>query len=165
MVIKSLNRILFVNDHFSEYDMLAMQHALRLAESAALAGEVPVGAVVYEQNIIIGEGENRMIRDCDPSAHAEINALRNAARQQQNYRLPQFKMAVTLEPCMMCAGAVFLARLHTLVFAANDPKTGAVGSVSNLHEMRQFNPHTRVVGGLLADESAKLLREFFQVRR
>ena len=154
-----------MNDHFSPYDLNAMQHALQLAQQAANAGEVPVGAVVYQQHNIIGVGQNRMIRDCDPSAHAEISALRDAALKIQNYRLPQYNMAVTLEPCMMCAGAVFLARLHTLIFAASDPKTGALGGSSALHALPQFNHHTRVLGGLLANQSSALLKEFFKKRR
>lgn len=155
-----------VIDEFSDVAWRAMRRALDLAAQAATAGEVPVGAAVYDSlGNIVGDGENRMIRDCDPSAHAEIVALRAAARHCGNYRLPQYHMAISLEPCAMCAGAIFHARLKSVVFAAADTKTGALGGVLSLHQIRQINAHTTTAGGLLADESATLLRDFFAARR
>lgn len=142
-----------------------MRRAMQLAVRAAAGGEVPVGAAVYDDSGIIGEGENRMRRDYDPSAHAEIIALRAAASRRRNYRLPECKMAVTLEPCLMCAGAVFHARIRTVIFAAADEKTGAFGGVTSAHLDVRLNHHTTVAGGLLAEEAAVLLRDFFRVRR
>lgn len=142
-----------------------MRRALRLAARAAADGEVPVGAAVYDDSGVVGEGENRVIRDCDPSAHAEIIALRAAAAARRNYRLPECKMAVTLEPCLMCAGAAFHARLRAVVFAAVDPKTGAFGGATSAHLNPLLNHRTAAAGGLLADEAAALLRDFFRARR
>ena len=144
----------------------AMTQALALAQAAARNSEIPVGAVVYDDDgIIIGEGQNSVIARSDPAAHAEILALRQAAQVRQNYRLPDCHMAVTLEPCLMCAGAVFHARLKTLTFAAADPKTGALGSVAPLHLNKNFNHHTQVVGGVMAEHAAALLHDFFRRRR
>lgn len=151
---------------FSEHDRRAMRRAMELAESARAGGEVPVGAAVYDADGgIVGEGENRMLRDCDPSAHAEIAALRAAAAALGNYRLPECSMAVTLEPCLMCAGAIFHARLRRVVFAAADVKTGALGGAVGMHLNPQLNHHAEVAGGLFAEESAAMLQEFFRARR
>ena len=150
---------------FSECDRRAMRRALQLAKRAADGGEVPVGAAVYDDSGVVGEGENRMLRDCDPSAHAEIIALRAAALRHRNYRLPECKIAVTLEPCLMCAGAIFHARLRAVVFAAADAKTGAFGGATAAHQNPLLNHHTAAAGGLLQSEAAALLQAFFRARR
>lgn len=146
-------------------DILAMQGALTLARQASSAGEVPVGAVIVHQGEIIGRGHNQPIATHDPTAHAEIMALRDAARQLGNYRLPECELYVTLEPCCMCVGAILHARISRVVFGAADPKTGACGSVVNLFAQQQLNFHTEVLGGLMAKESAQLLKAFFADRR
>jgi len=142
-----------------------MQRALSLAVRAEKAGEVPVGAVLVLDNQIIGEGWNHPIKAHDPSAHAEILALRKGAKRQQNYRLVGATLYVTLEPCAMCAGAMIHARIHRLVFGASDPKTGAAGSVLNLLQEPRLNHKVNFKGGMLAEESGELLREFFRKRR
>ncbi|MDX2219979.1 MAG: tRNA adenosine(34) deaminase TadA [Burkholderiales bacterium] len=142
-----------------------MQAALSLARDAAAAGEVPVGAVVVKDGAIIGRGMNRPIAGHDPSAHAEIAALRDAGQHEQNYRLVGCTMYVTLEPCAMCVGAMLHARIARVVFGAPDPKTGACGSVVNLFNETKLNHHATVEGGLLADESAAVLKAFFAARR
>lgn len=143
-----------------------MHHALTLAEQAAAAGEVPVGAVLVRADELIGAGWNRPIADHDPSAHAEILALRDAGRRLGNYRLPGTCLYVTLEPCPMCAGAIIQARVERVLFAAPDPKGGACGSVFDLLPAdTRFNHRTECTGGLLSDESGKLLRDFFRLRR
>ena len=143
-----------------------MQHALELARHAEAQGEVPVGAVLVLEDEIIGEGWNQPIGRHDPSAHAEIMALRDAGRRQQNYRLPETTLYVTLEPCPMCAGAIVHARVGKVVFGASDPRSGAAGSVFDLLPSdRGFNHLTEAEGGLLAEESAGLLRQFFRARR
>lgn len=142
-----------------------MRNALMLARQAAAAGEVPVGAVVVKDGAIIGRGYNQPISCSDPSAHAEIMALRDAAQHLGNYRLVDCELIVTLEPCSMCAGAIMHARIARVVFGAADPKTGACGSVLNLFGEPRLNHHTQVLGGVLADESGVLLREFFADRR
>lgn len=145
---------------------LAMRCALEWAAYGARLGEVPVGAVLLDaQQRVIGQGCNLPIANCDPSAHAEIRALRDAAARLGNYRLPGCRLYVTLEPCAMCVGAILHARLVDVVFAASDPKTGACGSVIDLPGCATLNHHTRFAGGVLADESAALLRSFFQQRR
>jgi tRNA(adenine34) deaminase len=143
-----------------------MQRALELARLAEEAGEVPVGALLVLGAEIVGEGWNRPIGLHDPSAHAEIMALRDAGRRLGNYRLPGSTMYVTLEPCPMCAGAIVHARVGRVVFAANDPRSGAAGSVFDLLPSDQrFNHQTEVEGGLFADRAGALLREFFRRRR
>jgi len=143
-----------------------MGQALALAARAADEGEVPVGAVLVMQGAIIGEGWNRPIAARDPTAHAEIQALRDAARRAGNYRLPTTELYVTLEPCPMCAGAIVHARVQRVVFGASDPKGGACGSVFDLLPSDQrFNHRTDCVGGVLEAECAALLREFFRARR
>lgn len=142
-----------------------MRRALALAQHAEAAGEVPVGAVVVQGGEIIGEGWNQPIRAHDPSAHAEIVALRAAAAQRRNYRLTDTTLYVTLEPCAMCAGAIVQARVTRVVFGASDPKAGAGGSVFNLLASEKLNHRAEVDGGLMAEECAEMLRRFFQARR
>ena len=146
-------------------DHEAMQAALAEARLAADAGEVPIGAVVVREWVIVARGQNRVLRDQDPTAHAEIVALRAAATALENYRLNGCTLYVTLEPCAMCAGAMIHARLDRLVFAAADPKAGAAGSVLFVLNHPQLNHQMRVEQGVLADESAELLRSFFRERR
>ncbi|MGA3135062.1 MAG: tRNA adenosine(34) deaminase TadA [Terracidiphilus sp.] len=146
-------------------DQQAMQAALAEARLAAEAGEAPIGAVVVREGAIIARGQNRMLRDLDPTAHAEIVALREAAAALGNYRLNGCTLYVTLEPCAMCAGAMIHARLDRLVFAAADPKTGAAGSVLAVLNHPQLNHQMQVEQGIAADESAELLRSFFRERR
>ncbi len=142
-----------------------MKQALALAREAGARGEVPVGAVVVKDGAIVGRGGNAPIAHDDPTAHAEINALRDAARSLGNYRLPGCELYVTLEPCAMCVGAVIHARVARLVFGAADPKTGACGSVIDLAAEPRLNHHASVTGGVLATECGKLLSDFFAARR
>ena len=146
-------------------DEFFMREAMLLAHEAWKMGEVPVGAVVVYQGEIIGRGANAPIARHDPSAHAEILALRDAAQYLANYRLPEVTLYVTLEPCAMCVGAIMHARLSRLLFGASDPKTGAAGSVINLFNEPRLNHHTEIQGGLLADECGALLSAFFAERR
>jgi tRNA(adenine34) deaminase len=142
-----------------------MRAALRIARQAGERGEVPVGAVLVLGGAIVAEGCNLTISTSDPTAHAEIVALRAAAQRLGNYRLAQSALYTTLEPCPMCAGAIMHARVARVLFAAHDPKGGASGSVVDLFAERRLNHHTEVIGGVLADDSALLLREFFGARR
>jgi len=142
-----------------------MQAALGLAKEAASIGEVPVGAVVVKDGEIIGRGSNAPISQHDPSAHAEIQAMRDAAARLGNYRLVGCSLYVTLEPCAMCAGAIQHARIASLVYGASDPKTGACGSVIDLMTEARLNHHTEVTGGILAQECGSLLSAFFASRR
>lgn len=142
-----------------------MQEALQLAAKAAAAGEVPVGAVVVKDGAIIGRGWNQPIAGNDPTAHAEVMAMREAGRVLGNYRLADCDLYVTLEPCVMCSGAIMHARIRRVVYGARDPKTGACGSVINLFAQPQLNHHAEVSGGLLADEAVLLLQDFFARRR
>ena len=146
-------------------DAAWMRMALDQAHNAWLAGEVPVGAVIVRHGKLIATGYNRPITTHDPTAHAELVALRHAATLLSNYRLPECELFVTLEPCAMCAMALMHARFSRIVFAAADPKTGAAGSVVNLFEQPLLNHHTRVQGGLLAEPAGQLLRDFFAERR
>ncbi len=139
--------------------------AMALASEAALRGEVPVGAVVVQDNAIVGRGGNAPIAHNDPTAHAEIAALRDAGRTLGNYRLAGCSLYVTLEPCVMCAGAMMHARIKRLVFGARDPKTGAAGSVVDLFAEARLNHHTEVEGGMRSDECGALLSQFFAARR
>jgi tRNA(adenine34) deaminase len=143
----------------------AMEAALAEARLAAEAGEVPIGAVVVREDAIIARGQNRALRDNDPTAHAEIVALRAAAVALGNYRLNGCTLYVTLEPCAMCAGALIHARLDKLVFAAADPKAGACGSVLSVLNHPQLNHQMQLEQGILTDEAAELLRSFFRERR
>jgi tRNA(adenine34) deaminase len=142
-----------------------MQLALAEAQRAWAQGEVPVGAVVVKDGAVIATGYNQPIGRHDPTAHAEIMALRAAAERLGNYRLPGCELYVTLEPCAMCSGAMMHARLARVVYAAIDPKTGACGSVLDLFAQEQLNHHTDVVGGVLADEASAMLKGFFAERR
>lgn len=142
-----------------------MLEALRLAEQAARVGEVPVGAVVVKDGEIIGRGFNAPISLHDPSAHAEMLAMRDAAKAIGNYRLVDCELFVTLEPCLMCAGAIMHARIARLVYGASDLKTGACGSVLNAFEQARLNHHTVVSGGVLAEVCGDKLSQFFALRR
>ena len=146
-------------------DEFFMREALSLARSAECLGEVPVGAVVVCDGQIIGRGFNSPIVASDPTAHAEIAALRDAARRLENYRLPGCELFVTLEPCAMCAGAILHSRIARVVYGARDPKTGVHGSVVDLFAVERLNHHTQVEGGVLADECGRLLSGFFANRR
>lgn len=146
-------------------DELFMQQALSQAHNAWALGEVPVGAVVVKDGQVIATGFNQPIGTHDPTAHAEIMALRAAAEILGNYRLPGCELYVTLEPCAMCSGAMMHARLARVVFGAGDPKTGVCGSVLNLFEQGRLNHHTEVTGGVLADQCSALLKDFFAERR
>jgi tRNA(adenine34) deaminase len=147
------------------YDEAFMQEALVLARRAWELGEVPVGAVVVKGGEIIGRGFNQPITSSDPTTHAEIVALRAAAAHLKNYRLVECELYVTLEPCMMCVGAMFHARLRRVVFGASDPKTGACGSVINLPAEEKLNHHATFEGGVLASECSEMLKAFFAQRR
>ncbi len=142
-----------------------MQIALQLATEATLAGEVPVGAIVVKDGIIIGRGANAPIGQHDPTAHAEIMAMRDAANAVGNYRLTDCTLYVTLEPCAMCSGAIQHARIAKLVYGASDPKTGACGSVINLMNETKLNHHTTVISGVMAEECSAILSAFFKQRR
>ncbi|SFW36942.1 tRNA adenosine(34) deaminase TadA [Nitrosovibrio sp. Nv17] len=142
-----------------------MREALGLADLAAQAGEVPVGAVVTRAGIIVGRGHNQPISSADPTAHAEMVALRDAARRLGNYRLGECTLYVTLEPCAMCVGAMFHARIARLVYGAADPKTGACGGAIDLPAEGRLNHHLQVAGGVLAREGGDRLRRFFAQRR
>ena len=146
-------------------DRQAMQAALAEARLAAEAGEVPIGAVVVHKGSIIARGQNRVLRDNDPTAHAEVVTLRAASAALGNYRLNGCTLYVTLEPCAMCAGATIHARLDRLVFATADPKTGACGSVLTVLNHPQLNHQMQLEQGILADEAGELLRGFFRERR
>lgn len=146
-------------------DEAHMRVALEQARCALALGEIPVGAIVVRDGKIVGRGYNRPIGTHDPSAHAEIEALRDAARRLGNYRLPGCELYVTLEPCAMCAGAIQHARIRRLIWGASDPKTGACGSVVDLFAHARLNHHAVSQGGVLAAESAALLRGFFAERR
>jgi tRNA(adenine34) deaminase len=142
-----------------------MRRALELAGRAEAAGEVPVGAVLVQDGEVVGEGWNRPIGAHDPTAHAEIEALRDAARRLANYRLPGTTLYVTLEPCVMCAGAILHARVARVVFGARDPKGGAAGSVFDLLGTDRLNHRVEVASGVLADACGQRLQAFFQARR
>jgi tRNA(adenine34) deaminase len=142
-----------------------MREALALAKLAAKAGEVPVGAVLVREGAVVGRGYNRPVTGRDPTAHAEVVALRDAAEQIGNYRLGECELYVTLEPCAMCAGAIMHARVSRVVYGAADPKSGACGSVVDLFAEDRLNHHATVTGGVMAEEAARLLQEFFGARR
>jgi tRNA(adenine34) deaminase len=146
-------------------DRQFMQQAIEQAHLAAIAGEVPVGAVLVRNGQVISKAFNQPITKHDPSAHAEMLALRQAALIEENYRLPGTTLYVTLEPCAMCAGAILHARVDRIVFGAPDPKTGAAGSVVDLFAMKQINHQTSIEGGIMGDECGQLLKNFFKERR
>ena len=142
-----------------------MLHALTLAQKAAELGEVPVGAVLVKDNKLLSEGWNQPIAGHDPTAHAEIMAIRQAAQSAQNYRLPGTTLYITIEPCSMCAGAIVHARIERVVFGAREPRAGAVGSVLNLLQNPQFNHQVDTESGILAEECGQILKDFFRARR
>jgi tRNA(adenine34) deaminase len=142
-----------------------MRHALTLAARAAESGEVPVGAVVVLEGRIVGEGWNQPIATSDPTAHAEIVAMRAAAREIRNYRLSGATLVVTVEPCLMCVGAMVHARIGTVVFGAPEPRAGALGSAIAAHETPGLNHRLAVVGGVLADDCRVVMQGFFRDRR
>lgn len=146
-------------------DELGMEEALRAAQRALAAGEVPVGAVVVSQGRVVGRGWNRNIADFDPTAHAEIVALREAGATIGNHRLADCDLFVTVEPCAMCAGAMVHARIKRLIYGADDPKAGAVQSVMQVLNHPQLNHRVEVQGGVLAGRCAEVLQEFFRSRR
>ncbi|OWS70896.1 tRNA adenosine(34) deaminase TadA [Polynucleobacter campilacus] len=148
-----------------ELDRQFMQQALEQARLAALAGEVPVGAVIVRDGQVIARAFNQPITNHDPSAHAEMLALRQAALAEENYRLPGTTLYVSLEPCTMCAGAMLHARVDRIVYGAADPKTGAAGSVLDVFSLKQLNHQTVIEGGVMAQECGQLLRDFFKERR
>jgi tRNA(adenine34) deaminase len=149
----------------AELDRQFMQQAIEQAQLAALAGEVPVGAVLVRDGQVLSKAFNQPITHHDPSAHAEMLALRQAALAEQNYRLPGTTLYVTLEPCTMCAGAMMHARVERVVYGAADPKTGAAGSVLDVFSAKQINHQTSVEGGVMGEECGQLLRDFFKERR
>lgn len=152
-------------NHWSEPDVAAMRAALGQAQLAAAAGEVPVGAVVTIGGETVAEAHNRTITDADPGGHAEIVALREAGRERGNHRLTGATLYVTLEPCVMCVGAIAQARVARVVFGAYDPKAGALGSALDLGDSPALNHRFEINGGLLADDSRRLLGGFFAARR
>jgi len=154
-----------MTDGWTKLDRCFMRAALEQASLASSAGEVPVGAVVVAGDRIVGRGHNRSINDCDPSAHAEVIALRGAAKETGNYRIGDATAYVTLEPCAMCIGTMLHARIRRLVFGAYDVKAGAAGSVVDLCNERRLNHRIEVNGGLLAEECAAVLTEFFAGKR
>lgn len=149
----------------SDSDSDYMRMALELAAQAAAAGEVPVGAVVVQDGVVVGRGYNQPITRADPSSHAEIMALRDAGQTLGNYRLSGCDLYVTLEPCVMCCGAIMHARIRRVIFGAGDPKTGACGSVVDLFSEPRLNHHATVTRGVMADEAVALLQDFFAGRR
>jgi tRNA(adenine34) deaminase len=146
-------------------DEIFMGEALGLAKRAAEAGEVPVGAVVVNDGAVVGRGYNQPVSGKDPTAHAEVMALRDAAKRIGNYRLGECELYVTLEPCAMCAGAIINARVSRVVYGAADPKSGACGGVVDLFAENRLNHHATIVGGVMAGEAARLLQDFFSARR
>lgn len=148
-----------------EQDQYFMREALRLAERGAALGEVPVGAVLVQNGEVIGRGFNSPISLNDPSAHAEVQAIRAAATQLQNYRLPETTLYVTLEPCHMCAGLIVHARIARVVFAAHEPRAGAVASQGCFFAQAFLNHRVEISAGVLATESAQMLKDFFRARR
>lgn len=149
----------------AELDRQYMQMAIEQAQLAAQSGEVPVGAVLVRDGQVISKAFNKPRTNHDPSAHAEMLALREAALAQENYRIPGSTLYVTLEPCAMCAGAMLHARIERVVYGAADPKTGAAGSVLDIFASRQINHQTCVDGGIMSEECGQLLRDFFKGRR
>lgn len=148
-----------------ELDQQYMRMAIEQAQLAAQSGEVPVGAVLVRDGRVISKAFNKPIATHDPSAHAEMLALRAAALAEENYRIPGSTLYVTLEPCAMCSGAMLHARIDRVVFGAPDPKTGAAGSVLDLFSSKQINHQTSVEGGIMSEECGQLLRDFFKGRR
>ena len=151
--------------HFSDQEKIFMKTAMQLAQESYNLGEVPVGAIVVKNNEIIGRGRNTVISDKDVTAHAEINAIREASKMIGNYRLVDCNMFVTLEPCHMCAKAIVDARLNSIIFAAKEPKTGSIFSIDNFFEKKVLNHKVKYKFGLFEEDSSKLLKDFFEQRR
>ena len=149
----------------AELDQQYMRMAIEQAQLAAQSGEVPVGAVLVKDGQVISKAVNKPIANHDPSAHAEMLALREAALTEENYRIPGSTLYVTLEPCAMCSGAMLHARIDRVVYGASDPKTGAAGSVLDIFASKQINHQTSVEGGIMSEECGQLLRDFFKGRR
>ncbi len=149
----------------SDFDAAFMQAALQQAQLAAIAGEAPVGAVLVASGEVVAAGHNRTLADHDPSGHAEVVVLRQAAKSAGNHRLVGATLYVTLEPCAMCVGTIVQARIARVVFGAYDPKAGALGSAIDLSDSSAFNHRFEIQGGLLADDCAAILKEFFAARR
>ena len=149
----------------TELDQQYMRMAIEQAQLAAQSGEVPVGAVLVRDGQVISRAFNKPIANHDPSAHAEMLALRQAALAEENYRIPGSTLYVTLEPCAMCSGAMLHARIDRVVYGAPDPKTGAAGSVLDVFSSKQINHQTSVEGGIMSEECGQLLRDFFKGRR
>ena len=149
----------------AELDLQYMRMAIEQARLAAQSGEVPVGAVLVKDGQVISKAFNKPIANHDPSAHAEMLALREAALVEENYRIPGSTLYVTLEPCAMCSGAMLHARIDRVVYGASDPKTGAAGSVLDIFASKQINHQTSVEGGIMSEECGQLLRDFFKGRR
>ena len=149
----------------AELDQQYMRMAIEQAQLAAQSGEVPVGAVLVKDGQVISKAFNKPITNHDPSAHAEMLALRGAALAAENYRIPGSTLYVTLEPCAMCSGAMLHARIDRVVYGASDPKTGAAGSVLDIFASKQINHQTSVEGGIMSEECGQLLRDFFKGRR
>lgn len=152
-------------ERFSEEDIRWMQCALQLADQAASQQEVPVGALIVRDGVVLGEGFNQPIGSCDPTAHAEIVALRAACQHERNYRLPGSTLYVTVEPCSMCAGALLHARVDRVVFGATEPKAGAVVSAQRFFEQPFLNYRVQAEGGCLGDECSRAMTAFFEQRR
>lgn len=157
--------VAMTENHEIESDQILMRAALAEARAAAAAGEVPIGAILVANGAIVSRGQNRVLRDCDPTAHAEVVALRAAAQAVGNYRLVDCELYVSLEPCAMCAGAMIHARLGRLIYGASDPKAGAAGSVLEVLNHPRLNHQMAVTSGILAEECGALLRDFFRERR
>ena len=149
----------------AELDQQYMRMAIEQAQLAAQSGEVPVGAILVKDGQVISKAFNKPIANHDPSAHAEMLALREAALAQENYRIPDSTLYVTLEPCAMCSGAMLHARIGRVVYGAPDPKTGAAGSVLDIFASKQINHQTSIEGGIMSEECGQLLRDFFKGRR
>ena len=149
----------------AELDQQYMRIAIEQAQLAAQSGEVPVGAVLVKDGQVISKAFNKPIANHDPSAHAEMLAIREAALAEENYRIPGSTLYVTLEPCAMCSGAMLHARIDRVVYGASDPKTGAAGSVLDIFASKQINHQTSVEGGIMSEECGQLLRDFFKGRR
>ena len=150
---------------FSSKDKLFMERAIELAKECFDEGEVPVGAVIVKDEKITGEGKNKVIFENDVTSHAEINAIRDASKTIQNYRLNDCSMYVTLEPCHMCAKAAVDARMSSVIFATSEPKTGSIVSIDNFFDKKELNHNPKYQFGLLKEESSKLLKDFFRLRR
>jgi tRNA(adenine34) deaminase len=151
--------------HFSDQEKIFMKTAMQLAQESYNLGEVPVGAIVVKNNEIIGRGRNTVISDNDVTAHAEINAIREASKMIGNYRLVDCSMFVTLEPCHMCAKAIVDARFNSIIFAAKEPKTGSIFSIDNFFEKKVLNHKVNYKFGLFEEDSSNLLKDFFKQRR